>query len=130
MQIRAMVVDDSSNARRIISHHLLKIGCVVVGEAENATQAAQMFRALKPQLVTLDVMMPQVDGMDSLAAFRLMRSEDPTAAIVMVSAVPFEKTRDSFLKEGAVAYMIKPFNQFSFEPIRQKLTRMFPELHD
>jgi len=43
-----------------------------------------------------------------------------------VSAVPFEKTRDTFLNEGAMAYVIKPFNQFSFEPVRQKLQRAFP----
>src|SRR5271154_1528934 len=123
MSIRALIVDDSPIARNIIGHHLVKIGCAVVGEAENAAQAVQMFRTLKPQLVTLDVMMPQIEGVDSLAAFRLMRSEDARVAIVVVSAVPFEKTRDTFLKEGAVAYMIKPFNRFSFEPIRQKLTR-------
>jgi hypothetical protein len=45
---------------------------------------------------------------------------------VVVSAVPFEKTRDTFLNEGATAYVIKPFSQFSFEPVRQKLQRAFP----
>ncbi len=45
---------------------------------------------------------------------------------MVVSAVPFEKTRDTFLNEGAIAYVIKPFNQFSFEPVRQKLHRAFP----
>jgi len=44
-----------------------------------------------------------------------------------VSAVPFEKTRETFLQEGALAYVIKPFGQFSFEPVRQKLLRKFPQ---
>jgi response regulator of citrate/malate metabolism len=61
-----------------------------------------------------------------MAAFRTMRKESPETAIVVVSAVPFEKTRDMFLNEGAIAYVIKPFGQFSFEPVRQKLQRTFP----
>jgi two-component system response regulator DctR len=78
------------------------------------------------KLVSLDVMMPERDGIDSVAAFRTMRKESPETAIVVVSAVPFEKTRDTFLNEGAIAYVIKPFGQFSFEPVRQKLQRAFP----
>ena len=71
--------------------------------------------------------MPERDGIDSLAALRTMRKEAPDiAVVVVVSAVPFEKTRDTFLKEGAMAYVMKPFNQFSFEPVRQKLHRAFP----
>ena len=54
-----------------------------------------------------------------------MRSEVPGAAIVVVSAVPFDKTRDTFIREGALAYVVKPFTQFSFEPVRQKLARVF-----
>jgi len=44
---------------------------------------------------------------------------------VVVSAVPFDKTRDTFIREGALAYVVKPFTQFSFEPVRQKLARVF-----
>jgi response regulator of citrate/malate metabolism len=56
-----------------------------------------------------------------------MRNETPDiAVVVVVSAVPFEKTRDTLLKEGAMAYLIKPFNHFSFEPVRQKLRQVFP----
>jgi DNA-binding NarL/FixJ family response regulator len=71
-------------------------------------------------------MMPEREGTTSLAAFRTIRSEAPETAVVVVSVVPFEKTRDTFLNEGAKAYVIKPFNQFSFEPVRQKLQRIFP----
>jgi response regulator of citrate/malate metabolism len=74
----------------------------------------------------LDVVMPERESIDSLIAFRTMRNEAPETAIVVVSAVPFEKTRDTFLNKGAVAYVIKPFSQFSFEPMRQKLDRAFP----
>jgi len=124
--VRALIIDDSPFARKIIRHHLTKLGFHVEGEAETAAQGLRLFRDLKPKLVTLDVMMPEREGIDSLAAFRTMKKEAPETAIVVVSAVPFEKTRDTFLNEGATAYVIKPFNQFSFEPVRQKLHRAFP----
>jgi two-component system chemotaxis response regulator CheY len=126
--VNVLVVDDSPFARKIIRHHLEEYGCIVVGEAENGMQAIKMFREHKPQLVTLDVMMPAVGGVDSLAAFRAMRHENPRAAILMVTAVPFEKTRDTFMEEGALGYIIKPFNRFSFDQVRMRLSRVFPEL--
>ena len=128
MAIRALIVDDSPFARKIIRHHLVKCGCEVVAEAENGVQAVALFKQKRPEIVTLDVMMPEVDGIDSLTAFRLMRKENPQVAIVVVSVLPFEKTRETFMREGAVAYVVKPFTQFSFEPVRQKLLRIFPEI--
>jgi two-component system, chemotaxis family, chemotaxis protein CheY len=126
LTLPALIIDDSPFARKIIRHHLVKLGFHVVGEADNAAQGLRLFRELKPRLVTLDVMMPEREGTTSLAAFRTIRSEAPETAVVVVSVVPFEKTRDTFLNEGAKAYVIKPFNQFSFEPVRQKLQRIFP----
>jgi two-component system chemotaxis response regulator CheY len=121
-------VDDSPFARKVIRHHLEEYGCIVVAEAENGAQAIKAFKELKPELVTLDVMMPAVGGVDSLAAFRAIRHEQPRAAILIVSSVPFEKTRDTFMEEGALGYIIKPFNRFSFDQVRLRLTRALPEL--
>jgi two-component system chemotaxis response regulator CheY len=126
--VSALVVDDSPFARRIIRHQLTKFGCKVLGEAESAAQAMKLFAELKPDLVTLDVMMPEIEGYDSIRAFREMKKISPTVTILVVSVVPFDKTRDMFLKEGALAYVVKPFNQFSFEPVRLKLIRLFHEL--
>ena len=126
MTLPALIIDDSPFARKIIRHHLTKLGFHVVGEAETAARGLLLFRELKPRLVTLDVMMLEREGVDSLTAFRAIRKEAPDTAMVVVSAVPFEKTRDTFLNEGAMGYVIKPFNQFSFEPVRQKLQRIFP----
>jgi two-component system chemotaxis response regulator CheY len=122
---RTLIIDDSPFARRVIRHQLTKAGCCVVGEAENAAQALRMFYELKPDLITLDVMMPEVEGVDSMRALREMRAAQPELTMIMVSAVPFDKIRDSYLKEGAIAYIVKPFTQFSFEPVRQKLLRVF-----
>lgn len=128
MAAHALIIDDSPFARKIIRHHLTKLGCIVVGEAENAAQGLKMFRELKADIVTLDVMMPEIDGFSSLAAFRQMRREAPGAQIIIVSVIPFEKTRETFLDEGAIAYVVKPFNQYSFKAVQQKLVRLFPEL--
>lgn len=125
MSVTALIIDDSPFARRLIRHHLIKSGCKVVGEAESAGQGVRLFDELRPELVTLDIMMPAVDGVDALGAFRAMRRKAPGLAVIIVSSVPFDHTRDTFLKEGALAYVIKPFNQFSFEPVRQKLIRFF-----
>jgi two-component system chemotaxis response regulator CheY len=124
--VPALVIDDSPIARRIIRYHLVKLGFRVVGEADNAAQGLQLFRELKPKLVMLDVMMPERGGVSSLDAFRTMKRETPDVVVVVVSAVPFVKTRDTFLNEGATAYVVKPLSQFSFEPVRQKLQRLFP----
>ena len=89
-----------------------------------------MFRELKTDIVTLDVMMPEIDGFNSMAAFRQIRREAPETQIIVVSVVPFEKTRETFLDEGAIAYVVKPFNQYSFKAVQQKLVRLFPELSE
>jgi two-component system chemotaxis response regulator CheY len=126
--VNVLIVDDSPFARKVIHHQLDGYGCNVVGEAENGVQAIGLFKKLRPNLVTLDVMMPAVEGIDSLAAFRAIRQEDPRAAILMVTSVPFERTRDTFMEEGALGYIIKPFNKYSFDQVRLRLTRLFPEL--
>ena len=127
MAVHALIVDDSPFVRKIIRHHLTKVGCKVVGEAETAAQAVKLFRDFRPEVVTLDILMPEVDGYDAMRAFREMKKISPEVAVLVVSAVPFDKVRDNFLKEGAIGYIVKPFNQFSFEPVRQKLMRLFRE---
>jgi two-component system chemotaxis response regulator CheY len=128
MAARALIIDDSLFARKVIRHHLAKLGCIVAGEAENAVQGLKMFRELKADIVTLDVMMPEIDGFDSVAVFRQIRREAPETQVIIVSVVPFEKTRQTFLDEGAIAYVVKPFNQYSFKAVQQKLVRRFPDL--
>jgi two-component system, chemotaxis family, chemotaxis protein CheY len=130
VSVRALIVDDSPIARTIIRHHLTKLGCVVVGEAENSAQAVRMFRESKPAVITLDLMMPEVDGVDAASAFRTMKKEAPDSIIIVATVLPFQKTRDSFFHEGAFDYIVKPFNRFSFERVRQRLIRVFPQLAD
>ena len=128
MAVEALIIDDSCVARRIIRYHLEQFGCKITGEAEDASVGLRIFRREKPQIVTLDLIMPEVDGVDAAEAFRSMRKEDPSAQILVESAVPFDKTRRAMTDEGALAYIIKPFNKFSFERVSMRLRRVFPEL--
>jgi DNA-binding NarL/FixJ family response regulator len=128
MAVTALIVDDSNVAIEIIRHHLKHAGCTIVGEAVNAAQGLAQARLLKPKVVTLDLMMPKVEDIDSMAMLRALKEEMPEVAVIVASVVPFRKTQDDFLRQGVLAYVIKPFNNFSFEPVRQKLHRAFPEL--
>lgn len=57
-----------------------------------------------------------------------MKKEDPTVPILVVSAVPFDRTRETFLEAGAFDYVVKPFNKFYLDETRRKLERAFPRL--
>jgi len=58
-----------------------------------------------------------------------MKQEALGSLIIVVSAVPFPQTMESFLKEGVLHYIVNPVNQFSFDPVARKLQRAFPDLH-
>jgi two-component system, chemotaxis family, chemotaxis protein CheY len=128
MPIRALIVDDSQAARLIIRHHLRAAGCTIAGEAANTVDALHLFRKIKPDIVTLDLMMPRLFSVDSMALLRTMKREMPQAAVIVVSVIPFEKTRHDCLEQGALAYVLKPLTDASFEPVRIKLVQNFPAL--
>src|SRR5437763_15709796 len=92
MAVQVMIVDDSASSRILIRHHLEGLGCRVVGEAENPREALRLYDALsafesqKPNLVTLDLVMDHVDGIDALTAFRELRRKDPAIPILIISA--------------------------------------------
>ena len=91
MAVRALIADDSFFIRDVIRRHFERIGCQIVAEAENASQALSLFRTLKPELVTLDIVMAEVDGIDTLGAFNAIRKAAPDVPIIVVSAMPFEE---------------------------------------
>ena len=128
MSVTAAVVDDSAAARQIISYHLRQAGCTIVGEAANAADALKLLRELRPNIVSLDLMMPVKDDLDSLALVRAIKKEAPQTAVIVVSVIPSEKIRRDFIEEGVFAYIVKPFNDFALDTIRLKLRRAFPEL--
>ena len=103
---RVLVVDDAAFMRKMVSDTLTKGGHEVVGEAGNGVEALTQFQALKPDLVTLDITMPEKDG---LAALGEIVAADPSARVVMCSALGQESKVLEAIKLGAKDFVVKPF---------------------
>ena len=104
-----LIVDDASCIRRLISIILIKGGHIVVGRAENAKEGLELYKILKPDIVTLDILMPIYDGIDSIRALREMKRIDKEAKVIIVSSVDQEKIMAEFMQVGAKDYIVKPF---------------------
>jgi two-component system chemotaxis response regulator CheY len=128
MPVRVLIVDDSVFIRDVLRHHLECIGCAVVAEAENTMQALDLFRTVAPTLVTMDVAVPRRGGIGAMALFRIMRNESPGIPIMVVSASAYPEIRKAFLREGALDYIMKPFDALSFKQVCNRLWGTFPEL--
>ncbi len=127
MSVRALVVDDSPVVRKAIRYQLAIYGIRAIDEAENALGALALFREHVPNLVILDLMMPESQGVGSRELFDTIKKEAPATAIIIASSIPYDKVRATFVGEGALDYIVKPFNQFSFDRARRKLSGIFPE---
>jgi two-component system chemotaxis response regulator CheY len=103
---RVLVVDDAAFMRKMVGDALAKGGHEVVGEAGNGVEAISQFQALKPDLVTLDITMPEKDG---LAALAEIMAADPSAKVVMCSALGQESKVLEAIKLGAKDFVVKPF---------------------
>jgi two-component system chemotaxis response regulator CheY len=104
-----LIVDDSRFMRKMLSDILTGAGHEVVGEAENAKEAIELFKRLKPDLVTLDIIMPEVEGVNAISALKDMINGDPQAKVVMVSAMGQEQVVEECIRAGAEDFIVKPF---------------------
>jgi two-component system, chemotaxis family, chemotaxis protein CheY len=103
---RVLVVDDAAFMRKMVSDALAKGGHEVVGEAGNGVEAVAQFQSLQPDLVTLDITMPEKDGLSALAD---IVAADPSAKVVMCSALGQESKVLEAIKLGAKDFVVKPF---------------------
>jgi two-component system chemotaxis response regulator CheY len=103
---RVLVVDDAAFMRKMLGDALSKGGHEVVGEAGNGVEAVDRFRDLKPDVTTLDITMPEKDG---LAALKEILTLDPAARVVMCSALGQESKVLEAIKAGAKDFVVKPF---------------------
>jgi len=103
---RVLVVDDAAFMRKVVSDALASGGHEVIGEAGNGAEAVQRYQELSPELVTLDITMPEKDG---LAALREILTLEPGAKIVMCSALGQESKVLEAIKSGAKDFVVKPF---------------------
>ncbi len=115
---KAMIVDDAAFMRITIKNALGKNGYEVVGEAENGAVAVEKYKELKPDVVTMDITMPEMSGLDALKA---IVSLDSKAQIIMISAMGQESmVRDAILS-GAKGFIVKPFKEDSLLSALRKI---------
>jgi two-component system chemotaxis response regulator CheY len=103
---RVLVVDDAAFMRMMIKDILRKGGYEVVGEAEDGAKAIEKYRELKPDLVTMDITMPDMDG---ITAVKEIRKIDPNALIIMCSAMGQQAMVIDAIQAGAKDFVVKPF---------------------
>ena len=106
MSARILVVDDAAFMRMIIKDILKGNGFEIAGEAENGRQAVASYEELLPDLVTMDITMPEMNGID---AARTICANHPGAKILMVSAMGQQTMVVEALEAGASDFIVKPF---------------------
>ncbi|GMA49027.1 chemotaxis protein CheY [Alicyclobacillus contaminans] len=103
---RVLVVDDAAFMRMMIKDILTKNGYEVVGEAADGAQAVEKYQELRPDLVTLDITMPEIDGIEAL---KRIRAVDPAARVIMCSAMGQQAMVIDAIQAGAKDFIVKPF---------------------
>jgi len=101
-----LVVDDAAFMRMMIKDILTKNGYTVVAEAENGLRAIEKFREFKPDLVTMDITMPEMDG---ITAVKEIKKMEPDAKIIMCSAMGQQAMVIDAIQAGARDFVVKPF---------------------
>ena len=108
MKKRILIVDDSFYMRTMLKNMLTDAGYEVVGEAPNGQTALELAKETKPDLVTLDVILPDNTGLDVLKG---IKKDQPDMNIIIVSAVGQEVIVHEAIENGALAYIVKPFSE-------------------
>lgn len=103
---RILIVDDAAFMRMMIKDILSKNGFEVVGEAQDGAEAIDKYNELKPDLVTMDITMPEMDGITSL---KKIKGENPEAKIIMCSAMGQQAMVIDAIQAGAKDFIVKPF---------------------
>lgn len=106
---RILIVDDALFTRKNLSGIFKKEGFEIVGEAVNGKEAIEKFKELKPDLVTMDIIMPDVGGVDAITAVREIMKIDPQAKIVIISAMGQHSFIMDTIQAGAKDYIVKPY---------------------
>jgi two-component system, chemotaxis family, chemotaxis protein CheY len=101
---RILIVDDSSIMRKMIRQTLVDEKYAIAGEAKNGRDAVEVYRALKPDIVTMDITMREMDGFE---AAKEILSFDPDARIIFLSNLDEDKYRQDAMKIGAKGYVNK-----------------------
>ncbi len=117
---KILVVDDAGFMRKMVQTHLTKAGYTDFIEGEDGARAVELYKENKPDLVIMDITMPNMNGIDAL---REIKSNDPDAKVVMCSAMGQEAMVMDAIKLGALDFIVKPFKA---DRIVQTVNKILP----
>jgi len=103
-----LIVDDAAFMRGSLKYIVESVGHSVVGMAKDGQEALELYTKLKPDVVTLDILMK---GMDGISALKAIIEEDPKAKVILVTAIGQEEKQEEARNLGACGYIRKPFKQ-------------------
>jgi len=115
MPARILIVDDALFMRKMLEDILKQEGYEVCGEAENGKEAVEKYKQLKPDVVTMDIVMPKMEEIDGIGAVREIIKLDPKAKVIIVSAMGQHALVVEAIQAGAKDFIVKPF-----QPLRVK----------
>lgn len=105
---KVLIVDDAAFMRGNIKQMLSNNGYEVIGEAENGLEGVRKYKELSPDIVTMDITMPEMSG---IQAVQEIRKINPRAKIIMVSAMGQQNFVLEAIKSGATGFVVKPFKE-------------------
>lgn len=105
---RVLIVDDAAFMRLMLKSMLERNGFEIVGEAENGDIGIKKYKELSPDIVTMDITMPVIDGLEALTEIKKI---DPNANIIMISAMGQEQLVMKAVVSGAKGFIVKPFKE-------------------
>lgn len=120
MAKRVLVVDDAAFMRMMMKKIITEGGFEFVGEADTGLKAIEKYKELKPDIVTMDITMPDMDG---IAAVKEIKALDPNAVIVMCSAMGQQSMVIEAIQAGAKNFIVKPFDQTKVLDVLNQLSK-------
>lgn len=105
---RILLVDDAKFMRVTLGTILKKAGHEIVGEGENGREAVELYGNLQPDLVMMDITMPEMSGLD---AMKEIKKKNPSAKVIMCSAMGQQKVVVESIEAGAKDFIVKPFDE-------------------
>lgn len=113
-----MIVDDASFMRMSLKKIITRLGFEVIAEADNGQSAITKFKELRPDVVTLDITMPEMNGIEALKEIKKL---DPAARVVIVSAMGQEGYVREAVLNGARDFILKPFKEETVNAVMESL---------
>ena len=119
MAYTVLVVDDSKTSRKILTDVLTRMGLEVIGEAANGEEGFLKYKELRPDIVTMDITMPVMNGLESLL---LIKHEDENAKVVMITAAGQKNNLMQAVKAGAEEFLTKPLEESEIRRVIGEIT--------